>query len=132
MWRAAAPERRPAVGYAGGGQEWLFPASQRQCGTVRMPTFGINFMEYAGFSVWVGLLCRIYLSMCSSVLRRGALEALIIPSRGLFISRIRKIGKIVRVMIFQSFPTGKESTGWMFRNGHRRSPTVRGSGLRRT
>ena len=41
-----------------------------------MPRFAINFMEYPGFSVWVGLLCRIYLSMCSSALRRGALGSI--------------------------------------------------------
>ena len=49
-------------------------------------------MEYDGlFCQGVGSLRRIYLSMCSSALRRGALEALIIPSRGVFISRMRKI-----------------------------------------
>src|SRR5262245_61733053 len=76
MWPAAAPEHNPAAGYAGGGQEWLFPVSQRKCGTVRMPRFGIDFMEYAGTSA--GLISIPFsgrvLAMCGGQIRLRAAD----------------------------------------------------------
>ena len=52
---------------------------------------GINFMDYSGLFCQVGPLGGSTLPICSRAFRRGALETLIIPSRGLFISRMRKI-----------------------------------------